>query len=297
MKRYFLCTQKISGEKYLLFLFFLALILPGFSPKTCLADAKRIFEDNKSSVVILFSYDKEGHQIDHATGFIVRNDGVVLTNYHFISNAAEIKIKTEDTMLDVKGLLYIDRKNDLAVLKIEGKNLSPVKIRDNGIGPEGQKIYVIGSPRGEDKILFDGTLSRIKDITPERKLLLMTAPVTKGSSGSPVFNENGEVIGIATFIINEAQPYYFAMPVSQIKSRLSLKKITPLDKADLIASEDTAEYWFNLGAAYDSLGMYTDASGAYQRALEIDPEDATAHNNLGVVYANLEHIQFCDQRA
>ena len=83
---------------------------------------------------------------------------------------------------------------------------------------------MIGSPRGEDKILFDGTLSRIKDITPERKLLLITAPVTKGSSGSPVFNENGEVIGIATFFIEEAQPFYFAMPVSQIKKQAFAQK-------------------------------------------------------------------------
>ena len=292
MKAIIFYIQKTAGKTTFIFCFFIALILLNISPKTCLADAKRIFEDNKRSVVILFSYDKEGHQTGQATGFIVRTDGVVLTNYHFISNAAEIKIRSEDRMLDVKGLLYVDRKNDLALLKIEGNNLSPVRIRDKGIGPEGQTIYMIGSPRGEDKILFDGTLSRIKDISTERKLLLMTAPVTKGSSGSPVFNETGEVIGIANFIINEAQPYYFAMPVSQIKSSLSLKKTTPFDKADLIASEYTAEYWFNLGAAYDSLGMYTDASGAYQRALEIDPDDATAHNNLGVIYTNLNIYSF-----
>ena len=65
-----------------------------------------------------------------ASGFIVRKDGVVVTNYHFISNAAGIKIKTEDTMLDVKGLLYIDRENDIAMLKIDGKNFPVVKIRD-----------------------------------------------------------------------------------------------------------------------------------------------------------------------
>ena len=279
--------QRTAGKTILLFHLFFALILLNFFPKTCLADANRIFGDNKSRVVILFSYDKEGRQIDHATGFIVRDDGAVLTSYHFVSNAAEIKIKTEDTMLHVKGILYIDRKNDIAVLKIEGKDLTAVKISDDVIGPEGQRIYMIGSPRGEDKILFEGTLRGVKDITPERKLLLITAPVTKGSSGSPVFNEKGEVIGIATFFMDEAQPFYFAMPVSRVKSGLSVKKITPLDKAELIASENTTEHWFNLGAVYDSLGMYTDASGAYQRAIEIDPEDAIAHNNLGVVYANL----------
>ena len=292
MKLFFLCPQEMSGGRYLLFLFFLSLILPGFMPKISVADGKSIFADNKGGVVILFAYDKEGHQIGHATGFVVRNDGAVLTNYHFISNAAEIKIKTEDALLDVKGLLYLDRENDIAMLKIEGKDLTALKIGDNGIGPAGQKIYVIGSPQGEDKVLAEGTLTRIKDITPVRKLLLMTAPVTKGSSGSPVFNENGEVIGIATFFTEETTRFYFALPVAFIKNKLSLNKTVPLVAAKLTAFENSAEYWFNLGAAYDSLGMYTDASGAYQKAVEIAPEDATAHDKLGIVYAKLDIYSF-----
>ena len=185
MKPFLYSSQRIPVGKHILFLFFMSLVLPGFSPKTCLADAKRIIEENKGGVVILFSYDKEGNQTGHATGFIVSNDGVVLTNYHFISKAARIEIKTEEKILEARGLLYIDKGNDIAALKIEGKDFPALKIRDNGAGPEGQKIYLIGSPRGEEKILLEGMLSRIKDITPERKLLLLTVPVTEGSSGSP----------------------------------------------------------------------------------------------------------------
>ncbi len=292
MKPFIFYPQKISGGKYLFFLFFLAFALSGFSPKTCLADSRSIFNENKSSVVVIYTYDKDGSQIHQASGFIAGKDGVVVTNYHIISNAARIKVKFEDTMLDVKGLLYIDRDNDIAMLKTGGNNLPAIKIRDADTGPAGQKIYLAGSPDGEDKIILEGTLSRIKYVTPEKKFLLITAPVTKGCSGSPVFNENGEVIGIATFFMDEAQSFYFAMPVSGIKSRLSLKKITPLDKAKLIASEDTAEYWFNLGAAYESLSLYSDASGAYQNVIRIKPEDAIAHNKLGTVYANLEIYSF-----
>jgi tetratricopeptide (TPR) repeat protein len=292
MKLFCFYTQKISGGNYLLFLFFLAFVLQGLSPKTCLADSRSIFNENKGSVVIIYSYGKDGGQINQANGFIAGKDGVVVTNYHIISNAARIKIKFEDTMLDVKGLLYIDRDNDIAMLKTEGNNFPAIEIPDADTGPAGQKVYLIGSPGGEDKIILDGTLSRIKYLTSEKKLLLITAPVTKGCSGCPVFNEKGEVIGLATFFIDKAQPFYFAMPVSQIKSRLSLNNITPLDKAELIASEDTAEYWFNLAAAYESLSLYSDASGAYQNAIRIKPEDAIAHNKLGIVYANLDIYSF-----
>jgi len=158
---------------------------------------------------------------------------VVVTNYHIISYAAGIKIKFEDTMLDVKGLLYIDRDNDIAMLKTEGNNLPAIKIRDADTGPAGQKIYLVGSPGGEDKIILDGTLSRIKYVTSEKQLLLITATVTKGCSGSPVFNEKGEVIGIATFFMDEAQPFYFAMPVSQIKAGFRLKRSLRLIKRNL----------------------------------------------------------------
>lgn len=292
MRPFISCSQKISGGKYPLFFFFLALALSGFSPKPCFADSRSIYDENKSSVVGIYTYDKDGNQVDQASGFIAGKDGVVVTNYHVISNAAGIKVKFEDTMLEVKGLLYIDRGNDIVMLKTGGNNLPAVRLRDADIGPAGQKIYLVGSHGGEDKIILDGTLGRINYVTLGKKLLLITAPVTKGFSGSPVFNESGEVIGIATFFTDEAQPFYFAMPVAGIKNRLSLTKFIPLDEAARIVPEDTAEHWFNLAVAYESLSLYTDASGAYQNAVRIKPGDAIAHNRLGTVYANLEIYSF-----
>lgn len=292
MKPLILCSQNISDEKYPLLIFFLVLALSGFFPKACLADSESIFKENKRSVVVIYTYGKDGSQTGQASGFIAGKDGVVVTNYHVVSNAARIEVKFEDTMLDVKGLLHIDRGNDIAMLKTGGHNLPAVRIRDADTGHAGQKIYLLGSPRGEEKIILEGTLSRIKYITAEKKLLLITAPVTKGCSGSPVFSENGEVIGIATFFMHEPQPFYFAMPVSGINKRLSLNKFTPLEKTALIAPENTAEYWFNLAAAYESLSLFSDASGSYQNAIRIKPEDALAHNRLGNVYANLEIYSF-----
>jgi hypothetical protein len=82
------------------------------------------------------------------------------------------------------------------------------------------------------------------------------------------------------------------MPVELIKNKLSLKKITPLHKAGLIASEKTAEHWFNLGRP-ESLDLYIYASGAYQ-SNRINPKDAISHNGLGVVYT-VSRYTVCDQ--
>jgi tetratricopeptide (TPR) repeat protein len=292
MNSIFFYSQSTSKRKNILFCLFIVFIISNYSPKNCLADGKRIFDDNRRSVVSIYAFDRDGNQIGQASGFIVRKNGAVVTNYHILSNAFEIKVKAEGTMLDVKGLLYVDKENDIIMLKIEDKNFPEVKIHYGEIGPKGQKIYILGSPEGEEKILLDGTLSMIKDITRVRKLLLITAPVTKGNSGSPVFDENGEVIGIATFLVEEPQPYYFAMPVDQIKNKLSLEKVLPMQKKYLNDYYETAEYWFNLGAAYESLGLNNYASGAYQKAVKINPEDAVYYYRLGAVYELMDIHSF-----
>src|SRR3990172_2188802 len=138
MEPIFFHMQKASGEKFFLFHLFISLVLLSFLPETCLADGKSVFDENKSSVVLVYTYDKDGKQINLANGFIVRKDGVIVTNYHIISNATTIKIKAEGTMLDIKGLLYVDRKNDIAMLKTEDHDFPAIKIHDADIGPEGQ---------------------------------------------------------------------------------------------------------------------------------------------------------------
>ncbi len=284
--------QKRLRKKHALFHIFIFLIGISFSPKTCFADGESMFAENKDSVVTVHAYDRHGNQINLANGFVIREDGVVATNYHSISTAAMIRVKLEDTVLDIKGLLYADIRNDIAILKTVDTALRAVKISGKDIGTEGQRVYMIGSAEGENKMLTDGTLSRIKHLSPEQKLLIITGPAAKNCSGSPVFNENGEVIGIATFFLKEAETFYFALPVTHIIEKLSLSEVTPLDKAHLKASGETAGYWVNLAAAYESLGLFTDASGAYQKAIELEPQDAQTHNNLGVVYTNLGIYSF-----
>jgi tetratricopeptide (TPR) repeat protein len=309
------CLQRKS---YLISILIISIIMITLSPVISYPDADRIFKENNKAVVVVITYDKNGEPISQGSGFIVRADGAIVTNYHVISNAEDIKVKAGDKILEVEGLLHTDKENDIVILKAKGENLNTVKIGDIEKLSVGEKVYVISSPQGLENTISDGILSGIREIDPKKKILQITAPISQGSSGSPVFNKNGEVIGIATFLIEEAQNINFAMPVNLIKNKISAKKIIALKNAEIEDYKKTAEYWFiigyyygeydlfkeaiqaykqaikiksdyaeayyNLGATYDELGMYREAIESFKQTIKIKPDFTTAHLNLGAAY-------------
>ncbi len=99
------------------------IIISILSPAISLADADRIFKENSNAVVVIETYDKYGKPINQGSGFIVRQDGAVVTNYHVISDAVDIKVRTGNKVLKVEGLLYIDKENDIVILKAKGEKL------------------------------------------------------------------------------------------------------------------------------------------------------------------------------
>lgn len=260
------------------------IFLIALSPVLSFADADRIFKENRRAVVVVVSYDGKGNPVGQGSGFVVRRDGVIVTNYHVISNAEDIKVKAGDRVLGVEGLIHLDKENDLVILKVKGENLPTVRLGDIKKIGIGEKVYVISSPMGLENTISDGVLSGIREITPERKLLQITAPISPGSSGGPVFNKNGEVIGIVTFIIQGAQNINFAMPVNLIKDRIDTRKVTTIKDSGIEDYKKTAEYWFYLGVAYGNLGMYKEEIEAYKQAIRIKPDYADAHYILGLLY-------------
>ena len=170
------------------------------------------------------------------------------------------------------------------ILKVEDKGFPVVKLGDVEKAEVGDVVYVISSPQGLENTISDGILSGIREIEPKKKILQITAPISAGSSGSPVFNKNGEVIGIATFIFKEAQNLNFAMPINFIKDKISATKVIALKEAGIEDYKKTGEYWFNLGWYYGEAGLYKEAIEAFKQAIRIKPDFAEAHFNLGAIY-------------
>ena len=258
-----------------------------FIPHNSFAQADKIFRENSQAVVVVVAYDLNGEAISQGSGFLVRSDGAVVTNYHVISDASDIKIKDGDNVLNLEGCLYIDKENDVAILKFDGKGLPVIKVGDIEKEVIGEDIYVISSPQGLENTISDGILSGIREIADKKKILQITAPISPGSSGGPVFNKNGEVIGISTFIIEGAQNLNFAIPINLIKDKISAMKVTTLIDANIRDYKNSAEYWALLGYYYNQDGLIEKAIDAYGQSIRLNPNNAAVHYNLAITFGSL----------
>lgn len=190
---------------------------------------EKVFALNKKAAVFIVTYNLLGEPSGQGSGFILAEDGVVVTNLHVIKNAASMLIKTyDDRILNPIGVVHIDENNDIALIKIkvkENAEILKVKIGDPNKLEVGEKIYTIGNPQGLESTFSEGIVSGLREIKSGVKLIQITAPVSPGSSGGPVINRKGKVIGITTFLAEGGQNLNFAFPINVIKTETNSKKI------------------------------------------------------------------------
>ncbi len=124
------------------------------------------------------------------TGFLVSQDGVIVTNYHVIATGNVGVVKFADgTILPVDGLLATDKLHDLAIIKIHGKTFPTLTLGNSDQIQVGEEVVAIGNPLGLELTVSNGILSGIRsDEKEDGKLLQITAPISRGSSGGPLFN-------------------------------------------------------------------------------------------------------------
>jgi len=180
----------------------------------------------KPSTVIIFAYDDKGEFLQLGSGFFISQNGDVITNYHVIQGASSAEIKTADEKTyPITYILAGDEQNDLIRLSVNIPSSSVYPLSLSKTIPEvGERIIVYGSPLGLENTVSDGIVSAIRDIPDYGRIIQITAPISPGSSGSPVLNMNGEVIGIATFQLIEGQNLNFAIPSERISSLILTKE-------------------------------------------------------------------------
>jgi hypothetical protein len=163
----------------------------------------------------------DSDQVIYGSGFFVRPD-VVATNYHVVKDGIQgyVKLVGQEIKLEIAGLAGLDRSNDLALLKLRRSAGAPLKVVNNvGIGV-GDQIFVVGNPKGLEGTFSAGLVSSIRKEGSD-SLLQITAPISPGSSGGPVLNDQGEVVGVAVGGIAEGQSLNFAIPSSYLLNLLN----------------------------------------------------------------------------
>lgn len=179
------------------------------------------------------------------TGFIVIGDGTIVTANHVVADAQKVACKTGNgEIYDKVSLIARDERRDIAILKVAGFELSKVDFAELSRVEPGQHVLVIGNPldlgnKDSKMTVTDGVVSGFRDFGWGYRILQISAPITPGNSGGPVVNDEGKVLGIASFKAVAGESLSFATPIDYVRGLLALPAdAKPLSSWDSPAAEN-----------------------------------------------------------
>ena len=189
-------------------------------------DAKALFKHARDSVVLVMSFDANSQPHAIGSGFFVGDGTLIVTNYHVIEGSSGVVIKqTSGDVVAIDTVAGVDFGHDLVILRSpsEGK---PLKLATRT--PEiGEDIIAIGNPKGLEGTLSKGIVSGLRE-EEGSSYYQITAPISPGSSGGPIINDKGEVLGVSTFFVKGGQNLNFAMPAAYVHRLLRVATLRPL---------------------------------------------------------------------
>ncbi|HKO98621.1 MAG TPA: tetratricopeptide repeat-containing serine protease family protein [Pyrinomonadaceae bacterium] len=275
----------------------------------------------KPLVVAIATYDEDGEALMTGSGFFVR-PGQVVTNLHVMRGAKRAEIKTLDgkgRVFPITGTLDIDEEGDLCLLNV---NMPLTRSRSSELSrtlpDEGEAIFVIGNPLKLEGSVSDGIVSAVREVPNVGRIIQITAPTSHGNSGSPVFNQKGQVLGVVTVKVTNGQNINLAIAAARV-ANLSAGQLRPLsalpskDRGSDLADSSyrtglesmwlgnydnaigyfetaanrnprRADAWVQVGYCKVKQGKTEEALRAYRQALELKPDSEEIHNKVGDAY-------------
>ena len=204
---------------------FLLLALWAAWPQSALAlTASQVYEQVKDSVVVVKAYDQQGKPVGLGSGVMLPS-GDVITNYHVVKAGVRYTVGRgqQGVLATVKAG---DPKKDLCLLTAPGLTAKPARLGKAARLKVGEPVYAVGAPQGRELSLSEGIVSQLRGGPPP--LIQTTVAISKGSSGGGLFNAEGELVGITTFYLKDAQSLNFALPVEWIgEIAATAKKFIP----------------------------------------------------------------------
>jgi len=244
----------------------------------------------KPSAVAIETFDAKGATISRGSGFFISNNKII-TNRHVIEKSNRVEVHLMNgKKFTARGVLAIDGEGDLALLQVDIPQNLAVALPIEKIAPqEGESIVVVGNPFGLEGSVSNGIVSAVRTIPGYGKIIQITAPISPGSSGSPVVNMRGQVIGVASLQAAEGQSLNFAIP----SERISQLKINELQTFSSLSTETqknkraAAQSLYSQGLGILSRDDFAKAVTYFERAVEIDPNYAEAWYQAGFCYGML----------
>jgi tetratricopeptide (TPR) repeat protein len=256
----------------------IALILAAAFTASAQENLPQLIKRVKPSVVAVTTFDAKGKVMTTGSGFFV-HPGQLVTNIHVIDGAARVEIRTFEAKAHtyaIAGILAFDDEGDLALLQVDAppERNRPLELGRN-LPDEGERIFVIGNPLRLEGSVADGIVSSIREVPNLGSVVQITAPISPGNSGSPLFNSAGQVIGVVTIKVANAQNINLALSSRRLAD---LKPGKLMSFAEFTASrtarprpEALDEWWYRNGLSAMWLGNYDTALDSFERAVDQNP--------------------------
>ena len=219
-----------------LFLLWFAIVCDAARADEVEIDTEKLVAKTRESLVSITVEGRDGKQHGMGTGFVISDDGLIATNMHVVGEARPIQVQFPDgKKFDVSAVHASDRALDLAILKIDAKDLSALTLRDAAPARQGEPIVVMGNPQGLRYSVVKGVVSGVREFD-ERTMIQLAIPVEPGNSGGPVVDAEGRVIGIVTLKSLVTENLGFAVRVEDLLPLIEKPNPIPM------------EHWLTIGA-------------------------------------------------
>ncbi|MDX1708845.1 MAG: tetratricopeptide repeat-containing serine protease family protein, partial [Desulfobacterales bacterium] len=303
-----------------------ALSLMAITVSVSAADLTELVKSIQPAVATVVAYDAKNNVANIGTGFFVNRYGHLITNYHVLAGRFSADIRTADGgTYRVRTIVAENQDNDLIKVSVDipQDNVRWLQLSD-ALPLVAQRVVVVGSPMGLEQSVSDGIISSVREIPGLGTFFQMSAPISPGSSGSPVVNMKGKVVGVASFQFLQGQNLNFAISsqsISELKIQKTARSVSewtfsrskqkPRLAAELcrkgysfsingqdqkalqyfkMATENdpsSTNAWYGLGYCYAGKNSHTEAIAAYKKAIQTNPTNEISHYHLGKYYSKL----------
>lgn len=243
---------------------------------SCSKGAKSVLEKAEDATFVIYTFDEHGSPAGSGSGFFINEEGIGITNYHVLDKSMKAVIKLKNGQeYEIDKVLASDKKWDIvkfSILNEDQAKFSYLEFSSKEI-EQGDKVYNLGAPMGLEQTFADGLVSSIRSDS-HGQVAQVTIPISQGSSGSPIMNESGEVVAVATYKQARGENLNFGVFINEEK--LSMMNANPYAKANRQFNNKEGFIILNIPSDQDNdlvlnaLQFKSDATIAYMSYTNLD---------------------------
>jgi S1-C subfamily serine protease len=255
--------------------------------------ATEISQACSPAVFFIELLNKKGDTIYSGSGFFISDSGLAVTNYHVVKNMINAKITTKDgNKYDITGIVDYNQDTDLALIQVGGSGFPYIPLGDSDTAATGSTIYTIGYPLGVDQTVAPGAITNASHPEDGVNYIMISAPISPGSSGGALIDSTGCVIGVTNASYSDGQNLNLAVPINLLNNLSQTK--TPVSLATLFGKTFTYYSGYPTIPDFQSVTGCTYDRSSYQSQYQVQGYQYTASDTDAAYTALYDYMDLLD---